>query len=176
MTNTTANELKTMCENIREELKRLYEADFTEAEIEEMQESGEPTSLYDYFSDILDYEFTINADKKLPTLYVAEIIATAKEACAAGTMFAPNVTAPGFLIANPIPTNTAPKQITQKFVDKPTQAVPTAITKIDAPIVNLLNVLTTVPRRSPTTTSNISCNIIITPCLYFTQLFYYIQD
>ena len=91
----------------------------------------------------------INADKKLPTLYVAEIIAIASDACAAGTMFAPNVTAPGFLIANPIPTRNAPTQITAKFVDKATQAVPAAITKIDPPIVNLLNVLTTVPRRSP---------------------------
>lgn len=60
---TTTNELKTMCEDIRKELNRLYEADFTEAEIEEMQEAGEPTSLYDYFNDVLDYEFTINSDK-----------------------------------------------------------------------------------------------------------------
>lgn len=63
MKNTIANELKTMCENIREELNRLYEVDFTDAELEEMQEAGEPTSLYDYFNDVLDYEFTINADK-----------------------------------------------------------------------------------------------------------------
>lgn len=64
MTNTTTmNELKTMCENIREELNRLYNADFTDAEIEEMQENGEPTSLYDYFNDVLDFEYTINRDK-----------------------------------------------------------------------------------------------------------------
>lgn len=62
MTNT-ANELKTMCENIREELTALYEADFTEAEREEMQEAGEPVSLYDYFNDVLDFEYTINSDR-----------------------------------------------------------------------------------------------------------------
>ena len=60
---TTINELKTMCENIREELNRLYEANFTDAELEEMQENGEPTSLYDYFNDVLDFEYTINRDK-----------------------------------------------------------------------------------------------------------------
>ena len=60
---TTTNELKTMCKDIREELSRLYKADFTEAEIEELQENGEPTSLYDYFNDVLDYEYTINSDK-----------------------------------------------------------------------------------------------------------------
>ena len=35
MKNTTTNELKTMCENIREELNRLYEANLTDAEIED---------------------------------------------------------------------------------------------------------------------------------------------
>ena len=62
MTNTM-KELKTMCESIREELITLYEADFTDAEIEEMQEAGEPTSLYDYFNDVLDFEYTINRDR-----------------------------------------------------------------------------------------------------------------
>jgi hypothetical protein len=60
---TTMKELKRMCESIKEELKRLYEADFTDAEIEEMQEAGEPTCLYDYFNDVLDFEYTINRDK-----------------------------------------------------------------------------------------------------------------
>ena len=60
---TTKNELKTMCENIRKELERLYDADFTDAEIEEIQENGKATSLYDYFNDVLDFEYTINRDK-----------------------------------------------------------------------------------------------------------------
>ena len=28
-----------------------------------MQENGEATSLYDYFNDVLDFEYTINRDK-----------------------------------------------------------------------------------------------------------------
>ena len=36
---------------------------FMELEIEEMQENGEATSLYDYFNDVLDFEYTINRDK-----------------------------------------------------------------------------------------------------------------
>lgn len=67
---TTANELKAMCENIKKELTTLYEANFTDAEIEAMQEAGEATSLYDYFNDILDYEFTINADKSYKSVKI----------------------------------------------------------------------------------------------------------
>lgn len=70
MKNTTANELRTMCENIREELNKLYEADFTDAEIEAMQDNGEATSLYDYFNDVLDYEFTINSDKSYKSVKI----------------------------------------------------------------------------------------------------------
>lgn len=51
---TTKNELREMCENIREELTRLYEAEFTDEEREEMQENDEPTDLYEYFNDVLD--------------------------------------------------------------------------------------------------------------------------
>ena len=67
---TTKNELREMCENIREELTRLYEAEFTDEEREEMQENGEPTDLYEYFNDVLDFEYTINADKSYKSVKV----------------------------------------------------------------------------------------------------------
>ncbi len=87
----------------------------------------------------------------MPTLYVADMIAIAKEACAAGTIFAPNVTAPGLRMAKPIPTNTAPTQIVGKLVVSPTSAVPAAITSMDAPIVKRLKVFTTNPSINPPT-------------------------
>ena len=37
---TTMNELKTMCENIREELNRLYEANFTDAELKKCKRTA----------------------------------------------------------------------------------------------------------------------------------------
>lgn len=54
-------ELHDMCMRIREELNRLYEADFTEEEREAMEENGEAFDLYSYFDDVLDYEFTISS-------------------------------------------------------------------------------------------------------------------
>ena len=76
-------------------------------------------------------------------------MAIARDACAAGTILAPKVTAPGLRIANPIPTNTAPMQIMGKLVVMPTIAVPAAITRMDAPMVNRLKVFTTKPGISP---------------------------
>lgn len=60
MSNTT-NELYTMCERIRDEIKALYEAEYTDEEREEMEERGEACGLYDYFEDVLDYEYTISS-------------------------------------------------------------------------------------------------------------------
>ena len=54
-------ELKTMCENIREELEQLYSNDWTDDEREQRQEDGEPCDLYDYFNDALDIEYTISS-------------------------------------------------------------------------------------------------------------------
>lgn len=54
------NELKKYVDGIRDELKALYELDITDEEREEREESGEACSLYDYFSDVLDCEFTVN--------------------------------------------------------------------------------------------------------------------
>jgi hypothetical protein len=57
----TRDELKRMCENIATDLKDLYDADYTEEEIEELEENGEPTSLWNYFDDCLDIEYTISS-------------------------------------------------------------------------------------------------------------------
>lgn len=50
------NELQKYCEDIRKELNAIYEGT-----TEEKNEDGEPMSMYDYFSDPLDYEYTISS-------------------------------------------------------------------------------------------------------------------
>jgi hypothetical protein len=55
------NELKKYVDGIRDELKALYELDITDEEREEREENGEPCSLYDYFNDVLDIEYTIDS-------------------------------------------------------------------------------------------------------------------
>lgn len=62
---TINNELMEMCQNIRDELNALYEADYTDAEREEREELGEACDLYDYFSDVLDYEYIISSTREL---------------------------------------------------------------------------------------------------------------
>ena len=52
-------------------------------------------------------------------------------------------------MANPNPTTAAPIQITGRLVEKPTMAVPAAIMRIAAPMVNRLNILTVLPSTSP---------------------------
>lgn len=54
------NELQAMCERIRDEIKALYDADYTDEEREKLEEDGEPCDLYEYFNDVLDYEYTVN--------------------------------------------------------------------------------------------------------------------
>ena len=54
-------ELQTMCENIREELEMLYSNDWSDDEREQREQDGEPCNLYDYFSDVLDIEYTISS-------------------------------------------------------------------------------------------------------------------
>lgn len=58
------NELMEMCKGIRSDLKSLYEANFTGAQRERMEKDGEPTDLYDYFSDVLDCEYTISSTRE----------------------------------------------------------------------------------------------------------------
>lgn len=59
--NTMMSELKKYVDGIRDELKALYELDITDEERDEREENGEPCSLYDYFSDVLDIEYTIDS-------------------------------------------------------------------------------------------------------------------
>lgn len=60
----TMNELQATCDSIREELEALYNADFTDEERERREEDGEPCDFYDYFSDPLDYEFTVSSRRE----------------------------------------------------------------------------------------------------------------
>ena len=55
-------ELENMVNSIRDDLNRLYEADYTDEEREEMEENGEACDLYSYFSDALDIEYTISGN------------------------------------------------------------------------------------------------------------------
>lgn len=54
-------------------IRDLYNANLTEEEAEERRENGEPADIYDYISEALDVEFTLDSGKNLVgvTLYVA---------------------------------------------------------------------------------------------------------
>ena len=54
-------DLENMVNSIRDDLIRLYEADYTDEEREQMEENGEAYDLYSYFADALDIEYTISA-------------------------------------------------------------------------------------------------------------------
>lgn len=49
-------ELKAYCENIRNELNAIYEGT-----TEQTNDDNEKMTMYDYFRDALDYEYTISA-------------------------------------------------------------------------------------------------------------------
>lgn len=53
------NELREYVERIRDEIKSLY--DLTPEEVERREEEGESSSLWDYFADALDVEYTIDS-------------------------------------------------------------------------------------------------------------------
>lgn len=55
------NELQNYVEGIRDDLKKLFEAEYTDEERENMEESGEAYDLYSYFADALDIEYTIDS-------------------------------------------------------------------------------------------------------------------
>lgn len=55
-------ELESMVTGIRDELNRLYEADYTDEERGEMEENGEAYDFYSYFADALDIEYTISGN------------------------------------------------------------------------------------------------------------------
>lgn len=54
-------ELVKMLKSIKEELTALHEANFTDEERERREANGEPCDLYDYFSDVLDVEYTVSS-------------------------------------------------------------------------------------------------------------------
>lgn len=55
-------ELKAYVEGIKADLLRLYEADYSEEEREELEANGEAFDLYSYFDDVLDIEYTISGN------------------------------------------------------------------------------------------------------------------
>lgn len=67
----TDKELNEMVQRIADELKTLYEACPTDADIERAEENGEAYDLYSYFADVLDIEYTIDAQKCFKSVRVA---------------------------------------------------------------------------------------------------------
>lgn len=55
------NELKNYVDSIAADLRRLYEAEPSEEEREQAEESGEACDLWTYFNDVLDIEYSISA-------------------------------------------------------------------------------------------------------------------
>ena len=51
------------CKNIAEELTAIYNGTT-------LNEDGEQVTLYDYFSDVLDFEYTVNSDKTYKSVKV----------------------------------------------------------------------------------------------------------
>jgi hypothetical protein len=63
-------ELQEMCQGIANELKALWAADFSDEEREEMEENGEPCDIFEYLSDVLDFEYTIDSQKRYRSVKV----------------------------------------------------------------------------------------------------------
>ena len=55
-------ELQNYVDGIRADIVKLYEAEYTEEEREEMEENGEAFDLYSYFADALDVEYTMDSN------------------------------------------------------------------------------------------------------------------
>lgn len=53
-------ELQKNVDGIRDEIKAIYEADYTDEERETMEENGQAYDLYSYFADVLDMEYTVD--------------------------------------------------------------------------------------------------------------------
>lgn len=54
MASTTYDELKNYCDGIFDELNAIYEGRAT-------NDDGEPATMWDYFNDPLDFEYTVSA-------------------------------------------------------------------------------------------------------------------
>ena len=57
------NENKKYCKDIAEELKSIYNGEM-------LNDDGEEMTLYDYFSDVLDFEYTISSRKEYQSVKV----------------------------------------------------------------------------------------------------------
>ena len=57
------NENQKYCKAIAEELKSIYNG-------EQVNEDGEQLTLYDYFSDVLDFEYTIDSGKEYKSVKI----------------------------------------------------------------------------------------------------------
>lgn len=57
------NENKKYCKDIAEELQAIYNG-------EVLNDDGEEMTLYDYFSDVLDFEYTIDSSKEYKSVCV----------------------------------------------------------------------------------------------------------
>ena len=57
------NKNKEYCKAIAEELQSIYNG-------EQTNEDGEPITLYDYFSDVLDFEYTISSNKEYQSVKI----------------------------------------------------------------------------------------------------------
>lgn len=55
------NELRNYCDGIRADLEKLYNAEWTDEEREERENSGEACDLYEYLADALDIEYTVDS-------------------------------------------------------------------------------------------------------------------
>ena len=55
-------ELKNYVDSIAQDLRKLYDADFSESEREEMENDGQPFDLWSYFDDALDIEYVISGN------------------------------------------------------------------------------------------------------------------
>ena len=57
------NENKEMCKDIAKELETIYNNEM-------LNDDGEIMTLYDYFSDVLDFEYTIDSKKEYRSIKV----------------------------------------------------------------------------------------------------------
>lgn len=71
MTTNINNELLKMTKDIAKELTQLYHADPTDEERDEAEENGEALDLWDYFADVLDINYILDAQKELRGVRVA---------------------------------------------------------------------------------------------------------
>ena len=55
------SDIQIYVDSIRDDLKQLYDAEYTEEQIEALQNNGEAYDVYSYVTDCLDVEYTIDS-------------------------------------------------------------------------------------------------------------------